>query len=364
MMQRFFTLLIILFVSCSRSPETVKPQRKNITEAVYASGKIISQNEYNVFALSSGTVKEKKVKEGDVVSKDQVLYVISNDAPSARMDAARSAFENARLNLSDRSGILNDLRLAVENAHVKFSNDSVNYFRFKKLLNENATSQSNLDNAYTAYIISLNQRKSAEEKYRSAQNDLNVAFENAKSQLAAAQNDLGNYFIRAVSGGTVFQLSKEAGEAVHAGEVVALLGESNSRIIKLAVDQQDISRIKTGQEVLLKTDVNGNSIYKAEISHVYPVMNEVDQTFRADAIFKDSTQQPFIHSSVEANIIIQKKENALVIPRKALLEEDSLRVKREGKIITIAVKTGIRTLDDVEVLSGIDESSEVVVPSK
>src|SRR5204863_8282622 len=99
MMQRLFPLFILLFVSCSRSRETVKPQRKNITEAVYASGKIISENEYNVFALSSGTVKEKKVKEGDAVSKDQLLYVISNNAPSARLDAARSTFENARLNL-------------------------------------------------------------------------------------------------------------------------------------------------------------------------------------------------------------------------------------------------------------------------
>jgi HlyD family secretion protein len=351
-------------MSCSRSGDTVKPQRKDITEAVYASGKIISENEYTVFALSNGTVKEKKVREGDVVSKNQVLYIISNDAPSARLDAARSAYENARSNVSEHSGILNDLRLAVENAHVKFSNDSLNYFRLKKLLKENATSQSNLDNAYTTYTISLNQRKSAEEKYRSAREDLNVSLENAKSQLAAAQNDLGNYFIRAASGGTVFQTLKETGEAVHAGEVVALLGESNSRIIKLAVDQQDISKIKAGQEVLLKTDVSGNTIYKAEISRIYPVMNEADQTFRADAIFKDSTQQPFIHSSVEANIIVQKKQNAFVIPRKALLPEDSVHVKLDGKIKTIAVKTGIRTLDDVEVLSGLDESAEVIVPSQ
>ncbi len=363
-MQRIFFFFILFFISCSRSGETIKPQRKNITEAVYASGKIISENEYYVFALSNGTVKEKKVKEGDVVSKDQVLYVINNEASSARMNAARSAFENAQSNASERSGILNDLELAIENAQAKFSNDSLNYSRMKKLLRENAASQSMVDNAFTLYTISLNQKRSAEEKYRSAQKDLNVALQNTKGQLATAQNDLGNYFIRANAAGTVFQTLKEAGEAVHAGEVVALLGETNSRIIKLAIDQQDISKMKTGQEVLLRTDVSGGTIYKAEISRIYPVMNEIDQTFRADAVFKDSAQQPFIHSSVEANIVIQQKQNAWIIPRKALLAGDSIHVKQNGELKTIAVKIGIRTLDDVEVLNGLDEATEVILPTQ
>jgi HlyD family secretion protein len=186
--------------------------------------------------------------------------------------------------------------------------------------------------------------------------------QNAKSQAASAQNDLNNYFIRAEANGTVFQTFKEAGEAVRANEVVAILGETNNRIIRLAVDQQDISKIKNGQEVLLKADVSGNTIYKASVSRIYPLMNEVDQTFRVDAIFQDSTQQTFIHSSVEANIITEQKNNVLVIPRKALVADDSVQVKQDGKIKMMAVKTGIRTLDEVEILSGLDESSEVIVP--
>jgi HlyD family secretion protein len=361
-MNRIFFLLILFFISCSRSGETIKPQRKNITEAVYASGKIISENEYNIFSLVNGTIKEKKIKEGDVVSKGQVLYVIGNEASAARLNAAQSAFENARANSSENSRVLNDLKSVLESAKVKLSNDSLNYFRLKRLVQQNATSQSSLDNAYAAYSVSVNQKKSAEEKYYAAKNDLNVALQNAKSQLAAAQSDLDNYFIRSEDNGMVYQAMKEKGEAVRAGEVVALLGETGSRIIKLAVDQQDINRIKIGQQILLKTDVTGNTIYKAEVSKLYPVMNELDQTFRVDAVFKDSTNQPFIHSSVEANIIIQQKQDALVIPGKSLIEGDSLRVKENGKIKTIPVKVGIRTLDEVEITNGVDESSEIILP--
>jgi HlyD family secretion protein len=363
-MKRLILLLLPLTISCSRSGHTVKPVRKDIIETVYASGKIIPENEYHVYALSNGTIVEKAVKEGDDVIAGSILYKVDNAAPSARLNAAKSLLQNSQSNVSDQSRVLNDIKLSMESAEAKFRNDSINYFRLKTLADQDATSKSAVDNAFTAYTISLNQKKSAEEKYYATRNDLDVALQNAKSQVTAAQSELNNYFIKSEAAGTVFQLMKEAGEAVRAGEVVALLGEKSKRIIRLAVDQQDISKIKTGQDVLLKTDVSGNTVYHATVSRLYPVMNESDQTFRVDAVFSDTVQQPFVHSSVEANIIIQQKKNALIIPRSAMVSEDSVQVKQDGKTKNIFVQTGITTLDDVEILKGLDESAEVIVSNQ
>lgn len=356
-------LFLIIISGCNRS-NTIHPVKKNIIETVYASGKIISENEYSIYALSNGMVREKLVQEGDTVTTGQVLYIIKNDASTARLDAARTGYENAQSNLSPQSRILNDLKLSMQNALAKFNYDSLQYFRMKNLLELNATSRVNVDNAFTNYTVSLNQKKSVQEKFYSAMNDLKVALENSKSQLAAAQSELDNYFIKSSAAGMVFQTLKETGEAVRAGEIVALLGETSKRLIKLSVDQQDIDKIKTGQEVLLKTDITGNTIYHAMISRIYPVMNELDQTFRVDAVFNDSIQQRFIHSSVEANIIIQQKQDALTIPRKAIVADDSVKINADGKTKTVGVQTGISTLDDVEIINGLNESSEVIIPSQ
>jgi multidrug efflux pump subunit AcrA (membrane-fusion protein) len=230
--------------SCSRQV-IIHPKRKDIIETVYASGKIISNNEYNVYALSSGTVVKKLVKEGDVVTQNQVLYVIKNDAPAIRLEAAQTNYKLAQANLSSQSFILNDLKLSVENAQTKLSNDSSTYFHLKTLWDENIGSKNNLDAAYTQYIISKNQLKSALEKYYSTLNDLNLALHSAQSQLTDAQTNLNNYFIKSESNGTVFQTYKELGESVKPNDVIALVGESSNRIIKLAVDQEDIDKIKT-----------------------------------------------------------------------------------------------------------------------
>ena len=252
--------------------------------------------------------------------------------------------------------------LNLESAAAKFKNDSLTYFRTKNLYDNNAASKSNLDNAYMLYTLSLNQKKATAEKYYATANDLQVALQNAKGQAATAQMDADNYLIRSWSDATVYQLLKEEGEAVHAGEMVALLGDRAKRIIKLSVDQQDIDKIRPGQEVLLKSDVSGNKVFRAVVVQAYPVMNEIDQTFRVDATFTDSVDQPFVHSSVEANIIIQQKKNALIIPSAAMTADDTVQVKREGKVKNTFIHTGIRTLDEIEVLDGIDEATEVVIP--
>mgnify|MGYP000005477457 CR=1 FL=1 len=48
------SLLVIIMTGCSSQQETTKPVIKSITESVYASGFIKSQNQYEVFGKSNG----------------------------------------------------------------------------------------------------------------------------------------------------------------------------------------------------------------------------------------------------------------------------------------------------------------------
>jgi multidrug efflux pump subunit AcrA (membrane-fusion protein) len=342
----------------------IYPERKDIIETVYASGKIISENEYKLAALSNGTIIKKLVRDGDTVRKGQLLYIVSNEAAKDRYEAALKNYHIVTTNLSGRSPLLNDLKLSMENAAVKCSNDSMTYYRYKKLLAQDIGTKSNLDNVYTMYQLSMNQEKIAEQKYYAAINDLQISHSNARSQLTAAGKDLKEYFISSDMDGVVYQTFKEAGETVFANEVVALLGEHSNQVIRLAVDQQDISRIRTGQQVLLQTDVSGNTIYEASVSYIYPVMNEQDQTFRVDALFTQKQAPSFIHSSVEANIIVQKKNKALVLPRNALTGTDSVWIQVKSNRKKRGIQTGIATLDYVEIITGLDEKTPVVLTTE
>lgn len=360
----FLFIAAALLVSSCNNTTVVYPQRKEIIETVYASGKIISANEYKLSALNNGTIQQKLVKDGDTVKKGQLLYIIQNDDAREKLNAAEENYTIAKINLSEQSPLLNDLKISLHSAQVKLSNDSLTYFRLKNLWEQNIGSKNNLDNAFANYQVSLNQLKNTEQKYRSAVNELRVNHSNAQTQLALTKKSWNEYFIRSEYDGVVYQTFKETGETVLMNETVALLGENNDRVIQLAVDQQDISKIQTGQLVLVQADVTGNKIYEARVSVIYPVMNEADQTFRVDARFTTLPASTFIHSSIEANIIIQKKPGALVISRDVLVGKDSVLIKTEKGIDKIRIRTGISTLDYIEVLDGITDKTPIAVTEK
>jgi multidrug efflux pump subunit AcrA (membrane-fusion protein) len=352
--------LVFSWMSCNHST-IIYPAKKDIIETVYASGKIIPGNEYKLAALSNGTIIKKLVRDGDSIQKGQLLYIVNNEAADEKYKAALKNYHLTVANLSEQSPLLKDLELALQNAALKCTNDSITYYRYKNLLAQDIGTRSNLDNVYTTYQLSMNQKRIAGQKYRAALNDLQASHSNARSQLAAANKELKEYYIRSEHDGVVYQTFKEAGETVYTNEVVALMGENSNPVIRLAVDQQDISRIRTGQQVLLQTDVTGNTIYEAVVSYLYPVMNEQEQTFRVDAIFTKKLAPSFIHSSVEANIIIQKKSKALVLPRSALTGSDSVWVQLKKNRKKIGIQTGITTLDHIEIVAGLDEKTPVVL---
>jgi multidrug efflux pump subunit AcrA (membrane-fusion protein) len=130
------------------------------------------------------------------------------------------------------------------------------------------------------------------------------------------------------------------------------------------VDEQDIAMVKTGQTVLIKLELDKNKIYKAVVSKIYPKLNEADQSFRVDAVF-GTDQPPILYGlTIEANIVISSKPKTLTIPKTALVSEDSVVVKTSDGDKKIRIQRGLENMEYTEIISGLDEKSEIVVKKK
>ncbi len=183
-------------------------------------------------------------------------------------------------------------------------------------------------------------------------------------QLTSPMAEKEKYFIKSDCSGIVYLTMKEQGEAVRIGEPVALIGSISDRVIRLAIDPENIKRIRKGQQVLVRSEVTGDSVFKATVGKVYDMMTESSQSFRVDAFFVDTFPVSFVHSPAEASIIIDVKKDALVLPREAVISGDSVWTVKEGKTEKIKVRTGIKTIDQVEILDGIQESTPIILPQK
>lgn len=358
MNKAIFIVTLLYLCACGRHAVT-HAQPKDLIETVYASGKLVPERESSLASQCNGSIAQKFVQDGDRVRKGQLLYSLSSEDALSKVDAAAESYRIAGDNLSAASPPLADLRLALDNAKVRLTNDSLIYQRWNALWTQHIGTRNNLDNVYSQYQLSLNEKRSAEQKYLNALNDLRLTRSNSGSQLSAARKDLDDHFIRSDRDGVVYQTFKEAGESVRQNETVVLIGEQGPPLLWLAVDQLDIEKIKTGQQVLLQIDATGDKIYEATVTRIFPVMNETDQTFRVEARFTGTLPPAFMHSSVEANIVVQRRQNVLVLPRLCLAGKDSVWVYDRGKPVKIPVRTGLSTMDLVEIVSGIDEKTPV-----
>lgn len=354
-------VLFSLLLACSGDKDTLTPEVKPLMEAVYASGFVVSGEEYQLFSQADGNLVQILVKEGEQVKKGQALLVIESNQQNARYTLSKQSYEMAKKNYGDNSPVLNELKTAIESSRVKFQYDSLNFSRFSNLWKANATSRAEFDRIKLIYENSRNEHALQSNRYEKVKNDLLLALQNAESQWKVAQEESGRYELRSEVDGMVFKIMKEKGELVRRSEPVAIVGKRDNFYLKLTVDELDVQRLKVGQDVVIKIDAYPQKVFKGKVSKVYPLIDTRQQSLRVDATLEETLPAGFSGLAVEANIIVRQKDKAIVIPKSVMQPGDCVWIKTNEGERKVKVIRGIETLDEVEIVEGIDSTMLLLI---
>lgn len=355
----FLLSLFIALSGCSKKQESIKPQIKTITESVYASGIIKARQQYQVFAKVNGILKTVYVTEGGSVKKGDPLFLIENQTSALNAENARLALKLSAENAGGGSNVLRELEAALSLAAEKLRNDSSMYFRQLNLWKQNVGSKTELEQRELAYKASRSGYLSALSRYRQTRKQLRTDYELARNNFRLNKELESDYTVRSETDGLVYDILKEKGEMVNPQSPIAVLGKTDDFLLELQVDEYDVARLSPGQQVLVTMDSYKGRIFKAQVSKIYPIMNERSRTFKVEAIFTSAPPRLFPNLTLEANIIIQTRKNALVIPRDYL--QDSEHVLIEPDKIQ-QVKTGLMDYQFVEITQGLDTNRLIYKP--
>ena len=102
----YYLLMLIMIVSCSKKQDKILPETKNLVESVYSSVTIQPDSLYEVFAIVSGILDKNLKTEGDLISVNEQLIKIINNAPMLNTQNAKLALELAKNNYSGSATIL------------------------------------------------------------------------------------------------------------------------------------------------------------------------------------------------------------------------------------------------------------------
>ena len=353
-----FPLLLTLLLSCKRS-ETTSPVEEKITESVYASGIVKSNNQYQVFSTVNGLITQALVTEGDLVKKGDPLFRLKDVTARLTTENARIAADYASVKAN--SDKLAQLKNDIEVAKVKMDNDASLMKRQQVLWDQGIGTQNELDQRVLAAQTSANAYNAAKLRYSDLQRQISFQSKQAEKNVQIASSTTGDYVIKSETNGKVYRVLKKKGEMVNTQSPVAIIGDATGFTLELQVDEYDITRVAVGQKVLLTMDSYKGQVFEAVVTKIDPIMNEQTKSFTVEAVFVVPPPALYPNLTTEANIIIRVKEKALTIPRSYLVDESYVLLpNKEKRKVTV----GIKDYQKAEIVSGLSVNDVILKPQQ
>ena len=184
------------------------------------------------------------------------------------------------------------------------------------------------------------------------------------ARIEARKQKMADLVLRAPIDGVVLKREGHIGDMAGTGVNDALfwVGKPKPLRIDADVNEEDMPRVMVGQKVLLRHDGFPGQALEAAVDDITPKGDPQTKTFRVYLALPNETPLR-IGMSVEANIVIAARENALVVPAEAIFNGAVDRVA-DGVVARTPVKTGVRGVRLVEVLAGLDEGARVISPAR
>lgn len=192
-----------------------------------------------------------------------------------------------------------------------------------------------------------------------------------RSELQAAQAAVGraqaqrdyNQLV-APADGIVLRRDGEPGQFVAAGQAVVTLACCAPLRVSAEVDEEDIPRVVVGQKVMLRTDGLPGRLFDGEVAEITPKGDPVSRSYRVRIRLADA---PAVDAgplrtgmTMDANLIVSRRENALLVPTRAL-KGNAVWVLQQGRLQRREVRKGVAGSERTEVVSGLAEGEMVVL---
>ncbi len=217
----------------------------------------------------------QRVKPGEeLFTLDPEPYRIALAQAQAKLVAARSIYEKLKTTLGSVTKLaeLAEKNVALKKADVE---------RKQALLKSHATSQADVDNAASAYVISQLQAQFSKQQRDTTLSqllgdpDLPLAqfpeYAQAKAALDDAKRNLDHTVVRAPISGTATQVDNiELGRFIPAGTPVLSVIDDQNPWVDANPKETDITYLRIGQPATLEVDSFPDHVFKGHVVSVSP----------------------------------------------------------------------------------------------
>jgi len=356
------TIIAVSLAACKQEEPnfiTANVKKGSIVQKITASGTINPISTVNIGTQISGIISEIYVDYNSKVVKGQLLAIIDPQTFEASVDQKQAALDIAKAELEVTKNDIIYYKKHLE--RIKRLNTS-KYSTDKEL----ETAQRDFDNA------------TAQKALREAQ------VNQAQATLKQAKIDLDYTKIVSSVDGVVISREVEVGQTVAASFETPVLFNVAEDLTKMQIEasvvEADIAKVKEGQKVEFAVDSFPDEIFEGVVTQVRNNPITTSNVVTYEVIIAIDNKELKIKPGMTANveIIVAQKDNALLVPNKALrfytLDEngDVKRYKDKGvwvlkdqKPTRINISTGVSDDEWTEIISDqINQGDKIILEDK
>jgi membrane fusion protein (multidrug efflux system) len=293
--------------------EVAQVAKRPIQASYHGTAALEAPNEAQVVAKTSGILLQLNVEEGDTVKAGQVLARLDPDRPKLEVQRAEAMLRKLEADL-ERSKNLFDRKLIAADLYEKL--------RFDVATQRATYDMVRLELSYTQIVAPID----------------------------------GVVAQRMVKLGNLIQLNTTLFRIVDARELEAVLN----------VPERELATLRQGLAVTMEVDALPGKPFVGVIDRVSPVVDAGSGTFRVTCAFEsDGVLKPGMFGRI--GVIYDQREDALTIPRTALLEdagESAVFAVRDGAAVRVPIELGYINGELAEVRGGLNEGDSVVTAGK
>ena len=321
--------------------KTVVAEKGEIVDKALAVGRIDPKQEISVKSKISGTVRKIYVEIGDQVKVGDALIAVAPDPTPIEFAEAKRQ---------------------VEIYQVAFDNAKREYDRSQSLVDKELISRQDFDIKQAAFDETRLRLKLSTEK-------LNLI------QSGQTDNDdlkVDNTIYSPITGMVLSRLVEEGDPVVpltsyQAGTDLMSLAYMEDLIFKGTVDEIDVGKLSIGLPVEIKIGALPNEVIEGELKRVSPKAHRDEGSTLFDIeISLGDIGESFLRAGYSANadIIITKKTDIILIPERLVSMNDSMITievqDSAGNIETRDVTTGLSDGINIEIATGLEEGELIV----
>jgi HlyD family secretion protein len=395
---------------------TAKLVRQDLSTVVSGTGQIKPTTYVNVGANVMGRVTHFFVKEGDSVKKGQTVATIENVQQTANVAGQEAAIAAAKTDINSYIAAEKTADANMERAKADLEQKKLDWERAQGLYAAGIMAKQDFDSKKAAYdtdvatvaqmVAQLNQAKAQTDSQRGH-------LQTAIATLRANQDMLDKTIAIAPFNGIVTNMPVKEGETVvtgiqnTAGSTLMTLADMSVITAEVKVDETDIVNVKLGQPADVTVDAIPGKIFKGHVTLVgdqallrssgvatsqSTTGTEEAKDFKVVVTLDQPSEELRPGLSTTAKITTAHKNGVVSLPIQALTMHAPETKSSSGKVEAastpapgakpapeqqgvfvidkdahgklrakfVQVTTGITGATDIEVLSGLNEGTEVV----